>query len=152
MIRRPTDTEFGVLCSWGLLAVTATVMGASSRAWLSLLWAMYGNRPWPQLTDIYLSSVHWFWIIPALSGMGIGIRWTKNLIEQFGAFIQVFFHAFSLAIFVFSSVAAVQPFLTTTFRMQQSKRTDQSTESRAFGTSRISAAEQPRMPEASGMR
>jgi hypothetical protein len=32
------------------------------------------------------------------------------------------------------------------------KRTDQSTESRAFGTSGISAAEQPRMPEASGMR
>lgn len=31
-------------------------------------------------------------------------------------------------------------------------RTDQSTESRACGTSGISAAEQPRMPEASGMR
>jgi hypothetical protein len=34
----------------------------------------------------------------------------------------------------------------------EKKRTDQSTESRAFGTSGISAAEQPRMPEASGMR
>ena len=32
------------------------------------------------------------------------------------------------------------------------KRTDQSTESRAFGTSGISPAEQARMPEASGMR
>jgi len=35
---------------------------------------------------------------------------------------------------------------------KKTKRTDQSTESRAFGTSGISAAEQPRMPEERGIR
>lgn len=134
MIRRPTNTEWGVLCSWGLLAVAALLMGASTRAWLALLWAMYGNMSWPLLTEIYLSSVHWFWVIPFLSGIVAGIFWRRNQIERIGPFLQVFFHAASIAIFVFSAVAALLPLLTTTFRMQKSTRTGQSAESHAFGT------------------
>lgn len=116
-MRRPTTTQTCVLLSWALLAITATIMGASSRAWLAFLWAMYGNRSWPLLTDIYLSSVYWFWGIPVLAGVLVAFLWHRNLLDRAGGALQVLFHGASLVIFVFSSVSAVQPFLTTTFRI-----------------------------------
>ena len=117
IIRRPSFIEICIFCSWALLALTATIMGASTRAWLAFLWAMYGNRNWPFLTEIYLNSVHWFWVIPFLSGTIVAVLWVRTILDRASSILHVLFHAASLAIFVFSSVAAVQPFLTTTFRL-----------------------------------
>lgn len=110
--------------SWSVLAVTAAIMGGSAGPWLGFLWAMYGTGNYPVLTELYLSSTHWWWAIPMVATLPIVILWKKERLDRYGCILQTAFHCLSLAIFLFASFAAVQPFLTTTFGMGKQTSTD----------------------------
>jgi hypothetical protein len=114
---KPSTNELCVFISWGMLSLTATIMGVSTGPWLSFLWSMYGNRNWPDVTRIYLSSGNWFWVIPFLAGVLIAILWKKNVLEKASGILQASFHSASVFIFVFTSFGAMLPFLSTTFEL-----------------------------------
>lgn len=119
-VRRPSRIEICVLGSWLLTGACAALMSFSTVGWLSFLWSLYGNRNWPSATNIYLSSDHWSFLIPLLSGIPIFELWRRNQLDQFAPFILIALHALSIGIFVFMIFAAIEPFWTTTFRMSES--------------------------------
>ena len=119
IMRQPTKNEFCVIGSWLLTGLCAGFMGISSKVWLSLLWAMYGNRVWPTSTRLYLSSASWFAIVPAALGLLIWILWRRRQLDQFGSILQLGMHILSASMLAFSFFAAIRPLLSTTFRLGQ---------------------------------
>jgi hypothetical protein len=118
-MRQPTKNELCVIGSWLLTGLCSAFMGLSSKVWLSLLWAMYGNRVWPTSTRLYLSSATWFAGIPAALGFLIWILWRRRELDRVGSPLQLGMHIVSASMLAFTFFAAIRPLLSTTFRLSQ---------------------------------
>lgn len=115
MTRRPTQIESGVIGSWLLLFVASAVMGFSSKVWDQLLWAILGSAELPDITVVYLSSIYWFALIPAFSGVVIWRLWDTGKLDRSAALLMLINQGMTVAIAIFTSYATIRPLIHVTW-------------------------------------
>src|SRR5690606_24104041 len=96
-MRRPSASEICVLSAWVFLCLTCAAIAVSSKLYLALLWALYGNRNWPLLTDLYVNSSSWIWVIPGLTGLLIFALWRRQFWKSVVVWVLIGLHFLSIA-------------------------------------------------------
>ena len=93
------------------------IFGLSSHTYNSLLWYIYGNVDHPSATQLYLSSIRWYWAPPGLAALVLWFLWRKTNFEKTGPYAVVAMYFVSVITLVFMFYAAVLPLFTTTWRI-----------------------------------